>query len=76
MEVKYGVKMSPDGLSASADVHSILTALEGKWLKEGGGEADTLMIPVGGDGRKTGATLNSVLWAVKVFAVDGEKKLV
>ena len=74
--MKYELKASEDGLSASASVGCILRQLEAKWLANGGGAVDTLMIPVGGDGRKTGATLNSVLWAIKVFAVDAEKKLV
>eukprot|EP00808_Paulinella_micropora_P029411 g43886.t1 len=76
VDLKYDLKLSADGLSASANVYSILTELETKWMRDGAGQANTLMIPIGGDGRKTGATLNSVLCAIKVFAVDGEKQLV
>eukprot|EP00808_Paulinella_micropora_P021929 g17791.t1 len=65
VDLKYDLKLSADGLSASANVYSILTELETKWMRDGAGQADTLIIPIGGDGRKTGATLNSVLWAIK-----------
>eukprot|EP00808_Paulinella_micropora_P026976 g70605.t1 len=54
VNLKYDLKVSADGLSASANVYTILTELEAKWLKDGGGEADTLMIPVGGMEEKLG----------------------
>eukprot|EP00808_Paulinella_micropora_P016118 g63869.t1 len=45
-DLKYDLKLSADGLSASANVYSILTELETKWMRDGAGLTDDALTAI------------------------------